>query len=111
MEKCMRIVSDIVGFCHSEGAEDIQISISHDKKNNASGIAIGCLIPGLSPKTVSFLTGVLNSPRQHEVEHDYWLLDGDSEMPSELTLTGMMIDSAEVSYENGFLTIRITRED
>jgi len=111
MEKCMRIVGDIVGFCHFEGAEDTQISISHDKNNNASCIAISCPIPDLSSNTVSYLADKLNLPRQHEVEHDYWLLDGDSEMPSELTLTGMMIDSAEVTYENGVLSIRITRED
>lgn len=111
LEKCMRIVSDLVGFCHIEGAEEFQISILHDKKNRTSNITISCPIPDLSQKTLNNLAEELSLPRQHEVEQDYWQLNGESEMSGELTLTGMMIDSAEVRYEEGILYILIVRED
>ena len=111
MEKCMHIVSDLVGFCHFKGAEDINISISHNKENRASSITISCPIPNLPPETVTRLCEDLNVHRQHEVEQDYWQLNGASEMSGELTLTGMMIDRAEIRYDSGVLFILIARED
>ena len=47
----------------------------------------------------------------HEVENYYWNLGGECEFDTELTLVGMMINSAKVTYIDNVLTISIIREE
>ena len=60
---------------------------------------------------LEYLTYILNTPRQHEIEHYYWSLGGECEFDSELTLVGMMINSAKVYFKDGILKISIIREE
>lgn len=57
------------------------------------------------------MANILNTPRQYEVENYYWNLGGECEFDSELTLVGMMINSAKISYKDGNLKISIIREE
>lgn len=111
LEKCMRIVSDLVSYCHYEGAEEFQIYMTHGKKDGISSVTVSCPMPEMDPEIVNTLSEELNLPRQHEIEQDYWELSGESEMSGELTLVGMMIDEAKVGYKEGVLYIHVTRKD
>ena len=57
------------------------------------------------------LKKILNTNRQHEVEEYYWNLGGECELEGELSLVGMMIDKAEISYNDSILSIKIYRAD
>lgn len=109
LEKVMRIVNDLVGFCHSEGGEEFQIFIKHDQ--GCSSLTISSPIKGLAPDLVEELSYELNLPRQHEIEQSYWELSGEAELSGELSLVGMMIDEAKVGYRDGILYIHAIRKD
>ena len=57
------------------------------------------------------LNTILNRPRQQEVEECYWQLGGESEVECELTLIGVMVDSAKVEYNGKILTVELIREE
>lgn len=109
LEKVLRIVNDLVGFCYAEGGEEFQIFIKHDK--SVSSLTISSPIANLSPQIVEELAHELDLPRQHEIEQNYWELSGEAELSGELTLVGMMIDEAKVGYRDGVLYIHAIRRD
>ena len=53
----------------------------------------------------------LSTKRQHEIEEYYWNLPSDYDSESQLSIVGMMIDFAEVIYDNNILTIKLSRID
>ena len=68
-------------------------------------------IDNISKDELESLIDILNTPRQREVENYYWNLGGECEFDTELTLVGMMINSAKVTYIDNVLTISIIREE
>ncbi len=110
LEKSMRIINDIVSYCYYEGAEAFDIRLCHGK-GEATGMEVSCLLPGLESEQVDEIRRVLQVPRQHEVEQDYWELTGETEFGGELSLAGVMSDRAEVRYENGRLVIAVFRDN
>lgn len=111
LEKCMRIINNLVVFCYSQGASECNISITHHDKDMVAYMTVSCPIPGLDQSVIQGFSDELNVPRQHEIEQNYWELCGESEMSDELTLIGMMIDEAKVGYVDGVLYIHVHRQD
>jgi len=118
LEKCMRIINDLVAYCHSNGAEEFNVTLRRfasegngggAAKKDVTEINVACPMPPIPEAEYESFVAKLNLPRQHEIEHDYWELSGESEMSSELSLVGMMIDEAEVRYEGGKLHITARR--
>lgn len=110
LEKKMRILSELVAYCYSLGAEEYSIRLR--RTDNCTIIEVTAAVRGVDEHTVNRLSRLLNVPRQHEVEQMYWELSGDSEDISELTLTGMMTDRVDVELNDGnMLTIRVYRYD
>ena len=108
-EKKMRIVSDLLSYCHLKGASDINIDMTY--KNGVSFFIIKASPAHISDEELTELRKNLYAPRQTEIEHDYWGLMGESENFTELTLVGMMSDEAEAEYSGGELKIMIKRHD
>jgi len=102
-EKNMRIVSDLIAYCHRMGSSDYHIDMKLRK--NVSVFMVSAPTPKLTDEDLADLEEVLNAPRQHEVEQNYWGLGGESETNPELTLLGMMIDDARIDFNDGVLTI------
>ena len=111
IEKCMRIISELVSFCHQEGAEEFTVNFTHSIKEGIWVISVSCPMPPLNQELLDRFAEQLNIPRQHEIEQDYWELCGEAEMSGELTLVGMMIDDAKVGYRDGVLYIHVKRKD
>lgn len=109
LEKSMRILNDLMAFCHSLGAKEYDIHLAHE--GDISRLHISSPIPDASPQAVEELREALNLPRQHEVEQNYWELSGDSEIEGELTLVGMMLDEAVVEYTGGVLSVKAWRRE
>ncbi|MDL2218950.1 hypothetical protein LJC04_01230 [Ruminococcaceae bacterium OttesenSCG-928-O06] len=108
-EKNVRVLTDIMGYCHLVGGTSFQIDFT--MKEEVSDITIKTKIPGLPAENLHEIDKMLNIPRQREVEQYYWNISGGEEIDNELGLAGMMVDEAFVSYENDILTIKACRYD
>ena len=97
-----------MGYCYNHGSENIHIDIN--KENEKVVIFIKAKISSISKEDLELLERSLNAQRCHEMEEYYWNLTGDNESYSELTLVGMMIDEARITYVSGeYLEILLTR--
>ncbi len=106
-EKNMRIITDVAGYCFLLGARDIQMDMNITP--TVSHITIRALLPHVAEETLRELHDVLNAPRQHEMEQNYWNLAGGEEVDGELLLAGIMVDEADIEYLDGTLSISIRR--
>ncbi len=106
-EKNIRILTDILGHffylggCHF--TTDIRMA-QHSTTLKVTGD-----IKGLMPSQVEQISRLLNIPRQRDMEQNYWNLSGEEEIDGELSLAGMMVDRAEVSYDGSLLSVTVER--
>ncbi len=107
IDKALRLSNDLVAFCAAKGASDFQIHLNQQKTETS--ITITAPAPLITPEDVDYLSQTLNLPRQHEVEQNYWEITSDLEVTDDLTLVGIMIDTATVEYEDGVLHIHVWR--
>lgn len=105
-QKHLHILSDLMAYFHSFGAADYEMGLTEEA--HGTSFRIRAAVTRFTAEDLDELREVLAIPRQPEVEHDYWELSGESD-DCELTLTSMMLDSAEVTYEDGILTITAMR--
>ena len=97
-----------MGYCYYHGSENVHIDIS--KENEKIIIFIKAQISTMSKEDLELLEISLNTQRCHEMEGYYWNLTGDNDTYSELTLVGMMIDEAHITYVHGeYLELLLTR--
>lgn len=109
IEKNIKIINELIAYFYKLGTIDVHIDLSSDADN--SYFNIYGQVESISKNELDSLASILNTPRQHEVEQYYWNLGGECEFDSELTLVGMMINSAKVSYIDETLKISIIREE
>ena len=108
-EKNLKIINELMTYLHKLGAKDI--SVNFIKNDSTTNIHIWGEIINIEQDELDNLNNTLNTDRQHEIEEYYWNLDSEGEEDGELTLLGMMIDYAEVSYSNKILSFKICRND
>ena len=106
-EKETRIILDMIVFCHKLGAEDYRTYLKTE--DGVSKMQVKCTIPKVPQVVLEELRQELNIPRQREIEQEFWGLSGEDETGTELTLVGMMIDGAEITYEDEVLTFDMFR--
>lgn len=106
-EKNMRILTDIVAYCHNNGALDYDIKMR--TVDNKFISTITCTIIDMPAEMIDELTRELNRPRRKEIEQNYWGLTGDTNTDINLTLIGVMIDEAIIVYEAPLFSITVTR--
>lgn len=109
VEKNIKIINELIAYFYKLGTIDVHIDLNSDNKN--SYFDIYGQVDNISKDELESLASILNTPRQYEVENYYWNLGGECEFDSELTLVGMMINSAKVTYIDNVLTISIIREE
>lgn len=103
----MRIVTDLMGFLRFKGASAFHMDMEMTPEKSV--ITVSAPVPGLANADVDQISRILNVPRQREVEQNYWNVSGEEGMDAELTLAGVMTDSADVKYEGGVLTVTAER--
>lgn len=106
-EKNIRIMSDLMSYCYRLGAMDYHVDM--ERIDDEYRCRIRCTLPGMREENVRELDVELNRPRQKEIEQNFWGLSGEAVTDAELTLVGMMVDRAVVTYEGEQLTIRYVR--
>lgn len=107
MQKNMRIMTDLMGYCYHLGGTHFQVDMSLEAKS--THMSISTEVAQVSEETLAEITRVLNTPRQYDMEQNYWDLSGDEEVGDELLLVGVMVDHASVVYDGGRLTILLER--
>ena len=106
-EKKMRIVSDMLSYCHTIGATEFHIDVTEE--NDTSVFVIKASPANISDEEMEHLKKKLGAPRHREVEQNYWGLMGESANFSEPTLVGVMSDEASAELENHVLTVTLKR--
>ncbi|AYE34071.1 hypothetical protein [Clostridium septicum] len=109
LEKNLRIVSELITYFHKLGTDDVHLDIKSE--DDKSYFYISGEVLNLPQEELNNLNLILNTQRQHEIEHYYWNLGGESELDCELSLIGMMVDDVIITYENNILTLKILRKE
>lgn len=107
LEKCTRIINDLVLYCHSIGAASYNIEINPEK--DRIHFRILAEVSDLAPRTLNELKCAMEQPRFQEMEFNYWAISYDSDSPAELTLLGMMLNEVYIHYDGKTLEIRSSR--
>lgn len=105
-QKSIKLVSELTAFFFKAGAKEMDINIKDEEKEVV--ISIKAKIKDLTQDKLNILND-LNTPRQSQVEEYYWELAGENDQYQELTLVGMMIDQAEINYEDDILEVAVYR--
>ncbi|KLE16783.1 hypothetical protein [Clostridium sp. C8] len=106
-EKNLRIVNELMTYLHKLGCSDINVNL-HTEESYTNFIIWG-KTQEINDLELFNLNKLLNTKRQHELEEYYWSLGGDCELDEELSLVGMMVDTAEIKFNDGILTLNIFR--
>lgn len=109
IEKNLRIINELMACCYHLGSTDVNVHVTNTEEDTT--INISATIDSVSDSSLTKLRETLNTQRQHEVEQYYWHLGGESEVDDELSLVGMMIDKAIISYESGILKMELIRNE
>ncbi len=107
LEKNMKIMEELVSFCTKRGSRNIDLNLTFEKERSI--ITVSAKDTKASDEDIRMLKEALFSDRQHEVEECFWNITGEDYFGHELTITGVMIDEATVTYENSILDIVATR--
>lgn len=86
-----------------------RLAISIDNLDDSYKISFEVCGVEYSEEEIFDMMTLLNEPRQPSVEAYYWSLVGESSDDSELSLIGMMIDTAEMKFENATLFLDLYR--
>ncbi|MGL4451008.1 MAG: hypothetical protein ACRCTZ_07465 [Sarcina sp.] len=109
IEKNIRILDELVTYYNKIGNTDVHIDMKEDDDKHY--LSISGEVKNLSEDELLNLKVLLSAPRQHEIEEYYWQLGGEISFDCELTLVGMMIDEATISYKDNILSINLMRID
>ncbi|WHH60128.1 hypothetical protein [Petroclostridium sp. X23] len=106
-KRVSKIVDELITYLFSIGATDINVNIQ--ERLDDYKISLRSNYTKDKNKKVYKLLKALQTPKQEEIEEYYWELAGDSDVGTELSLIGMMIDKVEVDLNTDFLEIILYR--
>ena len=107
LDKCLRIINDLVIYCHAHGGEKYEISLENIE--NTHFINVSSRVQSFSPEKLARFKEKLKVFRQRETENYFWEVGGGPAKSDDLALVGMMLDVAKVKYEDGILRIYAER--
>ncbi|MBQ6820737.1 MAG: hypothetical protein IJO26_05525 [Clostridium sp.] len=108
-ERNLKIVNELMNYLHNLGAKEINTKINTN--DSGTSFTIWGNVIDVPSEEIDNLTNTLNIERQHEIEESYWYLGGEDDSDGELSLVGVMIDSAEITYVDNILCIKIYRSE
>ncbi len=108
LEKSMRIIDELAGFCCRRGCDDLNINYNTEDKTKTI-ISIIAKNTTITTEEMETLTDQLSQHRQREMEECYWQITGDDSFGDELSLIGVMVDECIINYENKELKIIVHR--
>ena len=106
-QKASKILEELIDYLFRNKVNDMNMSLNYREDH------VRIHIEGICPeKPADFqeLHDLLNAPRRPELEGYYYELLGSSVRHGELKLLGSLINQADMSYENGRLSITVFRK-
>lgn len=107
-QRNIKIVDELMNFCYKNRCVNMKIDIKTN--DNITTITLSAEIPNIKQEDLEYISNSLNTPRYHEMEEYYWSLTGDDDDNMELSLVGMMVDEAEIKYNNPAIEIILKRK-
>lgn len=109
-DKAQKIMQELVSYFLEQKVEDLQMNLTVNREGiwlEIEGQISQC------PSDLTSLRGMLEVKRQPEMDDYYEHLMGIPREQEDYSLVGMLVDSAEISYqeENRLLNVRIYREN
>lgn len=109
-EKNARILNYLMGYCNFLGGTHFKIDFK--MAPHCTYITVACTLPSLTNTQLEEARRLLQIPRQREIEQSYWNVSGEEELDNELSLVGVMTDTAKILYdENNLFTISVSRSE
>ncbi|WP_300382167.1 hypothetical protein [Clostridium sp.] len=108
-EKNLKIINELMTYLHKLGSNDIHVNMCIEEDSTI--FILWGKTPDLNEENLNILVNALNIQRQHEIEEYYWNLLGEYETDNQLSIIGMMIDKAEVTFNDNILNIKLQRMD
>ncbi len=106
--KISKISEELLNYLLSHGSNDISINIKEG--NEFYKVEVISRNTNITKEELEKIRGKLTIEKHEEIEEYYWCLAGESDVDTELSLVGMMVDRADVIYnENGVLEIVLYR--
>lgn len=110
LEKTMRIIDELVGFCCRRGSQNVDINYNTETSKKTI-ITIVAKNTKISDEDMTLLQKQLGQHRQREMEECYWQISGDDSFGDELSLIGVMVDDCEIEYKDNVLKIIANRKE
>ncbi|MGL4362140.1 MAG: hypothetical protein ACRCSG_02540 [Cellulosilyticaceae bacterium] len=109
-KKVSRIIDELTTFFLEHEAKEVDFKISVKKDREIINIEASPI--NNMRKIIEELQHVLSCPRESEIEEYYWELAGECDYSAdstELSLIGMMIDSANIDYDEEHISLELVR--
>ncbi len=106
-KKICKIIDEMTTILLKEGSGLVELKIN--RLDDKTIISIVDHDTHFSQKEIDEMIECFNVQRQYEIEEYYWQLVGEVDNDSELTLIGVMVDSAEIYLNDGDLYIELIR--
>ncbi len=107
IKKICKIVDEMTTLLLKEDTDAVDFKIN--KLDDRTIISIVDYNTKYTQKEADMLLECFNIQRQREVEEYYWQLVGESDSDSELTIIGVMIDSATIELKDHNMYIELVR--
>lgn len=102
------IVSELMNFFFSIGATNLSFQVQETDTQFEIRLSTDYL-PEKSDRIQDFLRGI-QAPRQIAMEEYYWELLGASDIDTEISIVGMMVESGDIQYDENSISVTLFRE-
>ena len=106
-KKLIRVMNELLHYYFDLSMNEISIQLLQG--DNHSTVSLSGYPAIYENEELEKLKKTLNRPRQEELEEYYWNLIGSVDSSEQMNLVSMLIDSADVTFEDGKLTITAHR--
>ncbi len=106
-EKSLRILNELIGYCYKKGGKDIDANIL--LKPELTRLSVTAQVTSDNEEEYHKLSKTLNRIRQQELEECYWMGNGENVPGEDMNIVSIMVDKADVKYENQILKIVVER--
>ncbi len=107
IKKICKIVDEMTTLLLRDDTDIVEFKIN--RLEDRTIISITDYNTKYTKKEVDDLIECFNVQRQKEVEEYYWQLVGESDNDSELTIIGVMVDSATIELRDNNMYMELTR--
>ncbi|OPJ56800.1 hypothetical protein [Alkalithermobacter paradoxus] len=106
-KRITKIVDELLTYMFYLGATDISVNVKEEEK--FFKISLNCNYNITKKPKIDRLVNALKCSKQEEMEEYYWELAGECDVDNELPLIGMMIDEAEIDFDDNSIEVILYR--